>query len=73
MKILASQSVLLSITYWIAYTSTGTSVVMTVIRSIGNDHGGHLSRIGAWCWAQTGRTGKASICVTALILFYQHA
>lgn len=37
----------------------GTSVVMTVIRSIGNDHG-HISRIGAWCWAQTGRTGKAS-------------
>ena len=36
---------------------TGTSLVMTVIRSFGNDHG-HL---GAWCWTQTGRTGKASL------------
>ncbi|XP_071917422.1 G-protein coupled receptor 1 isoform X2 [Coffea arabica] len=35
----------------------GTSGVVTVIRSISNDHG-HISRIGAWCWAQTGRTGK---------------
>ncbi|KAF8393632.1 hypothetical protein HHK36_021877 [Tetracentron sinense] len=33
----------------------GTSLVMTVIRSIGNDPG-HLS---AWCWTQTGRAGKA--------------
>ncbi|XP_022760802.1 G-protein coupled receptor 1-like isoform X7 [Durio zibethinus] len=33
----------------------GTSLVMTVIRSIGNDH----THLGAWCWAQTGRTGKA--------------
>lgn len=29
---------------------------MTVIRSIGNDHG-HL---GVWCWEQRGQTGKAS-------------
>ncbi|XP_022865598.1 G-protein coupled receptor 1-like [Olea europaea var. sylvestris] len=36
----------------------GTSVVMTVIRSIGNDHG-HIRRLGTWCWAQSGRTGKA--------------
>ncbi|PIN23990.1 hypothetical protein CDL12_03293 [Handroanthus impetiginosus] len=43
----------------------GTSVVMTVIRSIGNDHG-HISRLGAWCWAQTGRTGK----VVHFITFY---
>ncbi|RVW52274.1 G-protein coupled receptor 1 [Vitis vinifera] len=34
----------------------GTSLVMTVIRSIGNDHG-HL---GVWCWEQRGQTGKAS-------------
>ncbi|KAL6512397.1 glycolytic proteins transcriptional activator gcr1 [Orobanche hederae] len=42
-----------------------TSVVMTVSRSIGNDHG-HISRLGAWCWAQTGRTGK----VVHFITFY---
>ncbi|KAL3646022.1 glycolytic proteins transcriptional activator gcr1 [Castilleja foliolosa] len=36
----------------------GTSGVMTVLCSIGNDHG-HISRLGAWCWAQTGRTGKS--------------
>lgn len=33
----------------------GTSLVMTVIRSIGNNPG----RFGALCWTQTGRTGKA--------------
>jgi len=38
----------------------GTSGVMTVIRSIANNHE-HLSRLGTWCWAQTGHTGKASI------------
>ncbi|XP_021640231.1 G-protein coupled receptor 1 isoform X3 [Hevea brasiliensis] len=32
----------------------GTSLVMTVIRSIGNNHG-HL---GAWCWTEIGRTRK---------------
>ncbi|XP_058108625.1 G-protein coupled receptor 1 isoform X2 [Magnolia sinica] len=32
----------------------GTSLAMTVIRSIGNDYGS----LGAWCWLQTGRTGK---------------
>ncbi|XP_057957755.1 G-protein coupled receptor 1 [Malania oleifera] len=31
----------------------GTSLVMTVIRSIGNNHG----QLGTWCWMQTGRTG----------------
>ena len=35
---------------------TGTSLVMTVIRSFGNNHG-HL---GTSCYTQTGRTGKAS-------------
>lgn len=44
----------------------GTSVAMTVIRSIGNGHHGHISRIGAWCWGQTGRTGK----VVHFITFY---
>ncbi|KAJ7958423.1 G-protein-coupled receptor 1 [Quillaja saponaria] len=38
----------------------GTSLVMTVIRSFGNDHR-HLS---SWCWTQTGRTGKAIHLVT---------
>ncbi|KAK9089431.1 hypothetical protein Scep_028513 [Stephania cephalantha] len=32
----------------------GTSLVMTVMHSIGNNHG-HL---GVWCLTQTGRTGK---------------
>ncbi|XP_027183507.1 G-protein coupled receptor 1 isoform X2 [Coffea eugenioides] len=41
----------------------GTSGVVTVIRSISNDHG-HISHIGAWCWAQTGRTGKAVHFIT---------
>ncbi|KAH6790814.1 G-protein-coupled receptor 1 [Perilla frutescens var. frutescens] len=44
----------------------GTSVVMTVIRSIGNNHHGHISRVGAWCWGQTGLTGK----VVHFITFY---
>ncbi|CAI9755758.1 unnamed protein product [Fraxinus pennsylvanica] len=43
----------------------GTSVVVTVIRSIGNDHG-HIRRLGTWCWAQSGRTGK----VVHFITFY---
>ncbi|KAL7186984.1 hypothetical protein ACSBR1_037122 [Camellia fascicularis] len=43
----------------------GTSLVMTVIRSIGNDHG-HFGELGAWCWTQTGRTGK----VVHFITFY---
>uniref|UniRef100_A0A5B7A9I0 G-protein coupled receptors family 2 profile 2 domain-containing protein n=1 Tax=Davidia involucrata TaxID=16924 RepID=A0A5B7A9I0_DAVIN len=43
----------------------GTSLVMTVIRSIGNDHG-HLGGLGAWCWTQTGPTGK----VVHFITFY---
>ncbi|KAL5127391.1 G-protein coupled receptor 1 [Glycine soja] len=34
----------------------GTSLVMTVMRSFGNDH----KHFGAWCWTQTGRTGKAT-------------
>ncbi|XP_048133087.1 G-protein coupled receptor 1 isoform X1 [Rhodamnia argentea] len=38
----------------------GTSLVMTIIRSIGNDHGD----LGAWCWSQTGRTGKAVHFIT---------
>ncbi|KDP28016.1 hypothetical protein JCGZ_19096 [Jatropha curcas] len=38
----------------------GTSLVMTVIRSIGNNHG-HL---GAWCWTETGRTRKAIHFIT---------
>lgn len=43
----------------------GTSLVMTVIRSISNEHG-HLGGLGAWCWTQTGRTGK----VVHFITFY---
>lgn len=38
----------------------GTSLVVTVIRSIGNDPG----RLGVWCWTETGRTGKAVHFVT---------
>ncbi|RZC85404.1 hypothetical protein C5167_041587 [Papaver somniferum] len=33
----------------------GTSLVLTVIRSIGNDP----SHLGVWCWTQTGFAGKA--------------
>ncbi|CAH9146689.1 unnamed protein product [Cuscuta epithymum] len=36
----------------------GTSIVMTVIRSIGNDHR-HITRLGILCWAQSGRAAKA--------------
>lgn len=35
---------------------TGTSLVVTVVRSIGNNH----SHLGTWCWSQSGRTGKVS-------------
>uniref|UniRef100_A0A0R0GBQ3 G-protein coupled receptors family 2 profile 2 domain-containing protein n=1 Tax=Glycine max TaxID=3847 RepID=A0A0R0GBQ3_SOYBN len=35
----------------------GTSLVMTVMRSFGNDH----KHFGAWCWTQTGRTGKMAV------------
>ncbi|GJU96599.1 G-protein coupled receptor 1, partial [Tanacetum coccineum] len=40
-----------------------TSVVMTVLWYIGNEHGhpGHIGRVAAWCWTKTGRTGKATI------------
>ncbi|KAF9616100.1 hypothetical protein IFM89_028566 [Coptis chinensis] len=38
----------------------GTSLVVTVIRSIGNDPG----RVGVWCWSETGRTGKAVHFIT---------
>lgn len=41
----------------------GTSLVMTLIRSIGNRHHPHL---GTWCWTQTGRTVK----VAHLLTFY---
>ncbi|VFQ84752.1 unnamed protein product [Cuscuta campestris] len=41
----------------------GTSIVMTVIRSIGNDHR-HITRLGTLCWAQTGRAGKVVHFVT---------
>ncbi|KAL9264596.1 G-protein coupled receptor 1-like protein [Drosera capensis] len=41
----------------------GTSLVMTLIRSIGNHHHPHL---GTWCWTQTGRTVK----VAHLLTFY---
>ncbi|KAF5177389.1 G-protein coupled receptor [Thalictrum thalictroides] len=40
----------------------GTSLFVTVIRSIGNDPG----RLGVWCWSETGRTGK----VVHFITFY---
>ncbi|KAL0697010.1 hypothetical protein Bca4012_064190 [Brassica carinata] len=33
----------------------GTSLVVTVIRSFGNNH----SHLGPWCWTQTGMKGKA--------------
>lgn len=41
----------------------GTSIVMTVIRSIGNGNQ-HINRLGTWCWAQSGRTGKAVHFIT---------
>lgn len=40
----------------VCFLVSGTSLVMTVIRSIGNDH----RDLTGWCWSQTGRTGKAS-------------
>ncbi|KAB1219864.1 G-protein coupled receptor 1 [Morella rubra] len=40
----------------------GTSLVMTVIRSFGNNHG----HFGSWCWTQTG-TGKAVHFITFYI------
>ncbi|XP_038987445.1 G-protein coupled receptor 1 [Phoenix dactylifera] len=40
----------------------GTSLVTTVIRSIGSEYG----RPGAWCWSEPARTGK----VAHLITFY---
>ncbi|KAJ9548307.1 hypothetical protein OSB04_020850 [Centaurea solstitialis] len=48
----------------------GTSLVMTVLRSIGNEHGhvGHIGRVAAWCWTETGRTGKASKILSPAIL-----
>lgn len=39
----------------------GTSLVVTVVRSFGNDH----RHLGVWCWTQTGRTGKASTCAVS--------
>ncbi|BBG95039.1 G-protein-coupled receptor 1 [Prunus dulcis] len=42
----------------------GTSLVMTVVRSIGNNH----SHLGTWCWSQSGRTGKSS---SAISWFYK--
>lgn len=51
----------------------GTSGVVTVIRSIGNNHHGHISRVGTWCWAQTGLTGQASIkgfTMTSLLMLF---
>ncbi|XP_077236375.1 G-protein coupled receptor 1-like [Tasmannia lanceolata] len=38
----------------------GTSLAMTVMRSIGNDYGS----LGAWCWTQNGRTGQVVHFVT---------
>nr|XP_029145558.1 G-protein coupled receptor 1 isoform X2 [Arachis hypogaea] len=38
----------------------GTSLVMTVIRSFGNDH----RHFGIWCWTQTGRTGKMAVGIS---------
>ncbi|KAL6212217.1 hypothetical protein ACLB2K_017438 [Fragaria x ananassa] len=44
----------------------GTSLVVTVVRSIGNNH----SHIGTWCWAQTGFTGKALHFITFYMLLW---
>ncbi|KAB2627777.1 G-protein coupled receptor 1-like [Pyrus ussuriensis x Pyrus communis] len=38
----------------------GTSLVVTVVRSIGNNH----SHLGTWCWSQSGRSGKALHLIT---------
>ncbi|XP_031491697.1 G-protein coupled receptor 1 [Nymphaea colorata] len=40
----------------------GTSLVMTVVQSIGNNYG----QLGTWCWTQTGQTSK----VVHLMTFY---
>ncbi|CAN6682478.1 unnamed protein product [Malus baccata var. baccata] len=39
---------------------TGTSLVVTLVCSIGNNH----SHLGTWCWSQSGRTGKALNLIT---------
>ncbi|XP_047313567.1 G-protein coupled receptor 1-like [Impatiens glandulifera] len=44
----------------------GTSLVTTVVRSIGNHHG-HLRGLGAWCLTQLGTTGKAVHFITFYI------
>ena len=41
----------------------GTSLVVTVIRSFGNDH----RHFGTWCSSQMGRTGKASTIYNSLL------
>ncbi|CAN6582998.1 unnamed protein product [Malus baccata var. baccata] len=38
----------------------GNSLVVTVVRSIGNNH----SHLGTWCWSQSGRSGKALHLIT---------
>ena len=45
---------------------TGTSLLMTVLRSVGNDY----RHFDTWCWTQTGRTGEASICVGVPLYFF---
>ena len=37
------------------YFFLGTSVVMTGLRSIGNEHvhPGDIGRVAAWCWTET--------------------
>ncbi|XWS14307.1 hypothetical protein CRYUN_Cryun36dG0111000 [Craigia yunnanensis] len=47
----------------VSLTWSGTLLVMTAIRSIGNDH----THLGAWCWAQSDRTGKAIHFITFYI------
>lgn len=42
---------------------------MTVMRSMSNDHG-HLARVGAWCWTEIGRTGKASMGKSWMLAFW---
>ena len=39
------------------FDSSGTSLVTTVLRSIGSDYG----RPGTWCWIQQGSTGKVHL------------
>ncbi|KAM7507409.1 hypothetical protein LguiA_017862 [Lonicera macranthoides] len=45
----------------------GTSLVMTVMRSIGNEHA-HIGRLGAWCWTETGHFG--GLLMVHFITFY---